>query len=73
MRLVTKNIVMATIQTKHFQYTGTDDFDATIDVQINEFIKEEGLSENDVVDVKYEGHSALGVNTYSALLVYKKD
>lgn len=72
-RLVTKNIVMATIQTKHFQYTGTDDFDATIDVQINEFIKEEGLSETDVVDVKYEGHSALGVNTYSALLVYKKD
>ncbi len=64
---------MAKILTKHFQYTGTDDFDLTIDEQINDFIKNEGLSVENVVDIKYEGHSALGVNTYSALLVYKKD
>lgn len=64
---------MAKILTKHFQYTGTDDFDQTIDVQLNEFIKAEGLSKEDIVDIKYEGHSALGVNTYSALLIYKKD
>lgn len=64
---------MAKILTKHFQYTGTDDFDQTIDVQLNEFIKAEGITDKDVVDVKYEGHSALGVNTYSALLIYKKD
>lgn len=64
---------MAKILTKHFQYTGTDDFDQTIDVQLNEFIKAEGITDKDFVDVKYEGHSALGVNTYSALLIYKKD
>lgn len=64
---------MAKILTKHFQYTGTDDFDLTIDVQINDFIKAEGLTPDAIVDIKYEGHSALGVNTYSALLIYKKD
>lgn len=64
---------MAKILTKHFQYTGTDDFDLTIDVQINDFIKAEGLEPKNIIDIKYEGHSALGVNTYSALLVYTKE
>ena len=64
---------MAKILTKHFQYTGTDYFDLTIDEQINDFIKNEGLTEGNIVDIKYEGHSALGVNTYSALVIYKKD
>ena len=63
---------MAQILTKHFQYSGTDDFDQTLDVQINEYIKQEQISSDDVGSIKYEGHSALGVNTYSALLVYKK-
>ncbi len=63
---------MAKVFTKHFQYTGTDDFDEVLDVQINEYLEREGLTDADIIDIKYEGHSALGVNTYSALLVYKK-
>lgn len=63
---------MATILTKHFQYTGTDDFDETLDTQVNEFLKAEGIDSENVIDIKYEGHAALGVNTYSALLIYKK-
>lgn len=63
---------MEKVFTKHFQYTGTDDFDTSLDDQINEFVATEGISADNVIDVKYEGHSALGVNTYSALLIYKK-
>ncbi len=63
---------MATIFTKQFQYAGTDDFDEALDQQINEFIEQEKLDAEAIVDIKYEGHSALGVNTYSALLMYKK-
>lgn len=63
---------MATIFTKQFQYAGTDDFDEALDQQINEFIAQEKLDAEAIVDIKYEGHSALGVNTYSALLMYKK-
>lgn len=63
---------MDKVFTKHFQYTGTDDFDTSLDDQINEFLASEGLGADNVIDVKYEGHSALGVNTYSALLIYKK-
>lgn len=58
--------------TKHFQYAGTDDFDEPLDSQINEFMAQENITVENVIDIKYEGHSALGVNTYSALLVYKK-
>ncbi len=61
---------MSQILTKHFQYSGTDDYDMALDTQINEFIQQEKIEE--VIDVKYDGHSALGVNTYSALLIYKK-
>ena len=63
---------MASIFTKHFQYSGTDDFDAALDTQINDFFKAEGVSPDDIIDIQYEGHAALGVNTYSALVVYKK-
>ncbi len=63
---------MASICAKQFQYAGTDDFDEPLDQQINKFIAQEGLKAEEIVDIKYEGHSALGVNTYSALLVYKK-
>lgn len=62
---------MAKILTKHFQYSGTDDFDETLDTQLNEFFEKEKIAPEDVVSIQYEGHSALGVNTYSALLVYK--
>lgn len=64
---------MSTLLTKHFQYSGTDDYDIVLDDQINAFLRDEKISKEQVVDVKYEGHSALGVNTYSALLLYTKD
>lgn len=64
---------MAALVTKHFQFSGLDDFDKSLDEQINEFVEVENIKPEDIIDVKYEGHSALGVNTYSALLVYKKD
>lgn len=63
---------MASIATKHFQFSGLDDFDKLLDEQINEFVKTEGITAEEIIDIKYEGHSALGVNTYSALLIYKK-
>lgn len=62
---------MAQIRFKQFQYAGTDDFDETVDTQLNTYIEKQGIQPEDVVSVKYEGHSALGVNTYSALLVYR--
>ncbi len=64
---------MATIVTKHFQYTGTDDYDTSLDEQINEFLRKEGIDDQRLVSIQYNGHSATGVNTYSALVVYKKD
>ncbi len=63
---------MAKILTKHFQYAGTDDFDISLDIQINEFVEQEGIKPEDFLAIQYDGHSVLGVNTYSALLVYKK-
>ncbi|MCQ2228251.1 MAG: hypothetical protein MJZ13_00715 [Bacteroidales bacterium] len=63
---------MAKVLTKHFQYSGTDDFDTALDTQINEFLSQEGIPAEDLITIKYEGHSALGVNTYSALVIYKK-
>ncbi|MFT3738128.1 MAG: hypothetical protein QM786_05180 [Breznakibacter sp.] len=61
---------MEKIKTKHFQYTGTDDYDMSLDEQINRFINDAGISADTVIDVKYAGHSANGVNVYSALVVY---
>ena len=61
---------MSKIQTKHFQYTGVDDFDKAIDLQVNDFLDENNIEEDKLIDVKYSAHSSQGVNTYSALLVY---
>ncbi len=61
---------MSQLKTKHFQYTGIDDYDKAIDLQINEFINENNIDSDNIVDVKYAAHSSQGVNTYSALVVY---
>ena len=61
---------MEKVKTKHFQYTGTDDYDTSIDDQINAFLKKEKITADQIIDLKYSGHSTNGVNTYSALLVY---
>jgi hypothetical protein len=63
---------MKKLLTKHFQYTGTDDYDTSIDEQINSFIEKQNIQPDDLITIKYSGHSSEGVNTYSALLVYKK-
>ncbi len=62
---------MSKIKTKHFQYTGLDDFDKSIDQQINEYITEKGIDSGKLIDVKYSAHSSQGVNTYSALIIYE--
>jgi len=61
---------MSKIKTKHFQYTGVDDFDKAIDLQINDYLIEKSIDESRLVDIKYAAHSSQGVNTYSALVVY---
>ncbi|MBN2165797.1 MAG: hypothetical protein JW717_05920 [Marinilabiliaceae bacterium] len=61
---------MEKVKTKHFQYTGTDDYDMSLDDQLNAYLDKEGISVDQIVDIKYAGHSANGVNNYSALLVY---
>ncbi len=63
---------MSKIRTKHFQYTGVDDFDKAIDLQINDYIKDNNIDSDNIVDVKYAAHSSQGVNTYSALVIYLK-
>lgn len=63
---------MTNVLTKHFQYTGTDDFDKSLDEQINEFIRKEGITTDNLIDIKFSGHSDQGVATYSALLLYMK-
>ena len=62
---------MSKIKTKHFQYTGLDDFDKVIDQQINDYIQEKNIDSDKLIDVKYSAHSSQGVNTYSALLIYE--
>ena len=65
---------MSNIVTKHFQYTGTDDFDQSLDEQINTFVEKEGITTDQLIDIKFSGHSDQGgVATYSALLLYKKN
>ncbi len=63
---------MSKIRTKHFQYTGLDDFDKVIDQQINDYILEKNIDSDKLIDVKYSAHSSQGVNTYSALLIFKE-
>ncbi|MCW3807082.1 sporulation protein Cse60 [Plebeiibacterium marinum] len=62
---------MSKIKTKHFQYTGVDDFDKAIDQQINDYLNEKSIDSDNLIDVKYSAHSSQGVNTYSALLIYQ--
>jgi len=62
---------MEKIRTKHFQYTGLDDFDRSIDEQINEFFESEYIGADQLISVKYSAHSVGGINTYTALVVYK--
>ncbi|WP_430812607.1 MULTISPECIES: hypothetical protein [unclassified Carboxylicivirga] len=62
---------MSKVLTKHFQYTGTDDYDQSLDEQINVFMDNEGITTDNLIDVKFSGHSDQGVATYSALLLYK--
>jgi hypothetical protein len=64
---------MEKIRTKHFQYTGTDDYDTSLDNQINIFLDENEIGPDEIIDIKYTGHSAAGVNVYSALVVYVEE
>jgi hypothetical protein len=61
---------MKKVFTKHFQYTGQDDYDMSLDDQMNSFLQEEEITSDQIVDVEYASHSSQGVNTYSALLLY---
>ena len=62
---------MEKLRTKHFQYTGSDDYDKSIDIQINEFFESEYITADQLVSIKYSAHSTEGINTYTALVVYK--
>ncbi len=64
---------MKKVLTKHFQYTGLDDYDMSLDDQINAFLSQEGVEPDQVIDLEYSAHSSQGINTYSALLMYSKD
>lgn len=63
---------MEKVRVKHFQYTGLDDYDKSLDEQINDFMREKSIQSDQIVTVDYAAHSSGGVNTYSALIVYKK-
>ena len=62
---------MDKVVTKHFQYTGLDDYDRSLDEQMNDFISENGIKPEIIINVSYAAHSSGGINTKSALLVYK--
>ena len=62
---------MEKIRTKHFQYTGLDDYDKVIDEQINEFLESESIGADRLINIKYSAHSTEGINTYTALVIYK--
>jgi len=62
---------MKKVKTKHFQYTGLDDYDKSIDDQINEFFEIENIGADELIGVKYSAHSIGGINTYTALVIYK--
>jgi hypothetical protein len=62
---------MEKIRTKHFQYTGLDDYDRSLDDQMNEFFKAENIKAEQIISVKYAAHSTLGINNYSALVIFK--
>jgi len=62
---------MEKIRTKHFQYTGLDDYDKSLDEQINEFLDSEYIGADQLISIKYSAHSVEGTNIYTALVVYK--
>ena len=62
---------MAIIKTKHFQYAGLDDYDKSVDDQINDFLASECIDKEHLIDIKYFAHSTEGINYYTALVVYK--
>lgn len=62
---------MEKVRTKHFQYTGLDDYDKSLDDQMNEFFDDEKIQAEQIIDIEYSAHSSQGINTYSALVVYK--
>jgi hypothetical protein len=64
---------MKKVLTKHFQYTGLDDYDMSLDDQINTFLEEEHVTSDQVIALKYSAHSSQGINTYSALMMYSRD
>ena len=63
---------MEKVRVKHFQYTGLDEYDKSLDEQINDYMKEKAIQSEQIVTVDYAAHSSGGINTYSALIVYKK-
>ena len=64
---------MKKVLTKHFQYTGLDDYDMSLDDQINTFLEQEAVKPDQIVELEYSAHSSQGINTYSALLMYATD
>ncbi|HHU56687.1 hypothetical protein [Geofilum rhodophaeum] len=62
---------MERVLTKHFQYTGLDDYDMSLDEQMNAFLSENKITPEQILDVEYAAHSSGGINTYTALLLYK--
>lgn len=64
--------IMGKVKVRHFQYTGLDDFDKSLDEQMNDFIEEKKIVPEQIISVDYAAHSSNNVNTYSALMVYKE-
>ena len=62
---------MEKVITKHFQYTGLDDYDRSLDEQMNSFLSENKIKPEQIMKIEYAAHSSAGITTYSALLVYK--
>jgi hypothetical protein len=62
---------MEKVMTRHFQYTGLDDYDMSLDEQMNAFLLEKGITPAQIIEVEYAAHSSGGINNYSALLIYK--
>lgn len=63
---------MEKIRVKHFQYTGLDDYDKSLDEQMNDFMREMSIQSEQIITVDYAAHSNGGINTYSAIIVYKR-
>jgi glycine cleavage system regulatory protein len=62
---------MEKVKTKHFQYTGLDDYNRTIDEQINAFFEAEKIGVERLISTTYFAHSTEGINYYTALIVYR--